>query len=78
MGREVGRDYVESLWDSPTGGAPVQQGLWGTIGNVWPSTVFNTAGFNYQAEGNDTKQLAYSKIVGSLHQTYCGWPDSST
>jgi len=31
-----------------------QQGLWGTIGNVWPSTVFNS-GFNYtegQEQGN--------------------------
>jgi len=57
---EVGRgahDYVESLWDQPGGQSQGQgqgqgqQGLWGTIGNVWPSTVFNSAGFRYQGEG---------------------------
>ena len=49
---EVGRDvYVESLWDQPGGQTQGQQGLWGTIGNVWPSTVFNSAGFRYQGEG---------------------------
>merc|ERR1719510_1167968 len=49
---EVGRDvYVESLWDQPGGGQTQgQQGLWGTIGNVWPSTVFNSAGFRYQGK----------------------------
>ena len=48
----AGRDvYVESLWDQPGGQTQGQQGLWGTIGNVWPSTVFNSAGFRYQGEG---------------------------
>merc|ERR1712130_471434 len=54
---EVGRDvYV--------------QGLWGTIGNVWPSTVFNSAGFRYQGEGTagesgvteETETLAYDSL----------------
>ena len=51
---EVGGDYVQSLWDQPGGGQTQgQQGLWGTIGNVWPSTVFNSAGFRYQGEGTN-------------------------
>jgi len=49
--REMGRDYVESLWDQPGGHSQGQtQGLWGTIGNVWPSSVFNNPGFHYQGE----------------------------
>lgn len=51
VNHEVGRDYVESLWDQPGGQGQPQQGLWGTIGNVWPSTVFNNAGFRYPGEG---------------------------
>jgi len=49
-GREMGRDYVESLWDQPGGHSQGQTGLWGTIGNVWPSSVFNNPGFHYQGE----------------------------
>jgi len=45
-------NYVESLWDTPNNQG--NQGLWGTIGNVWPSTVFN-AGFNYP-ENNETAE----------------------
>ena len=35
--------YVENLWDAPA--QPQQAGLWGTMDNVWPSSVFNS-GFN--------------------------------
>ena len=68
---EVGRDvYVESLWDQPGGQTQGQQGLWGTIGNVWPSTVFNSAGFRYQGDGaagesgatEETETLAYDSL----------------
>ena len=68
---EVGRDvYVESLWDQPGGQTQGQQGLWGTIGNVWPSTVFNSAGFRYQGEGGggesgateEAETLAYDSL----------------
>ena len=65
----VGRDYVESLWDHPGGGGAAQrqqQGLWGTIGNVWPSTVFNNAGFrNGAAEGgagDEAEGLGYDSL----------------
>ena len=38
-------NYVDSLWDSEP-----QPGLWGTIGQVWPSSVFNT-GLQWGGEG---------------------------
>lgn len=45
-------NFVESLWDTPSNQG--NQGLWGSIGNVWPSSVFNT-GFNYP-ETNETAE----------------------
>lgn len=35
-------NYVENLWDAPS----QSSGLWGTLDNVWPSSVFNNSGFN--------------------------------
>ena len=35
-------NYVENLLDAPA----QSSGLWGTLDNVWPSSVFNNSGFN--------------------------------
>ena len=59
-------NYVESLWDAPNnGGGGGNQGLWGTIGNVWPSTVFNT-GFGSYPENNENAEKENETLFDSL------------
>lgn len=52
--------YIESLWDTPgqQQNAPKTNvndtsALWGTIGNVWPSTMFGSTGMSYQGVGEE-------------------------
>ena len=51
--------YVENLWDAPAQPQQAQAGLWGSLDNVWPSTVFNS-GFN------DGRNLGRDTDSGSL------------
>ena len=54
-------NYVDNLWDTPTQ-APA--GLWGTLDNVWPSSVFNS-GFNDGRNMNrdaDTSSLGFDSL----------------
>ena len=53
-GPAVTNNYVDSLWDTPA-----SNGLWGTIGNVWPSTVFNS-GFNER--NRETENLGLDSL----------------
>merc|ERR1719192_902862 len=53
-GPPVTNNYVETLWDNPA-----SNGLWGTIGNVWPSTVFNS-GFNER--NRETENLGLDSL----------------
>ena len=56
--------YVENLWDAPAQPQQAQAGLWGSLDNVWPSTVFNS-GFNEGRNiGRDTEpgSLGYDSL----------------
>jgi hypothetical protein len=51
--------YIESLWDTPgqqnnpATSVNDTSALWGTIGNVWPSTMFGSTGMSYQGIGEE-------------------------
>lgn len=52
--------YIESLWDTPGQQQNAAKtnvndtsALWGTIGNVWPSTMFGSTGMSYQGMGEE-------------------------
>ena len=50
-------NFVDNLWD-----VPANNGLWGTIGNVWPSSVFNS-GFNESRNMNrETENLGLDSL----------------
>ena len=49
-------NYVDNLWDVPS-----SNGLWGTIGNVWPSSVFNS-GFNERNMNRETENLGLDSL----------------
>ena len=59
LAHNAATSYVENLWDAPSQPQQTQTGLWGSLDNVWPSTVFNS-GFN------DGRNLGRDTDSGSL------------
>lgn len=64
LAHSAATSYVENLWDAPSQPQQAQAGLWGSLDNVWPSTVFNSGfseGRNIGREA-DTGSLGYDSL----------------